>query len=68
MAIQLLSIKAKQKRDDLLAKAAKQDAQYRAKLQKGDFAGAQQALKRKNQFEQQARYSAYRMVKHTENT
>lgn len=67
MSSQLLSIKAKQKRDDLLAKAAKQDAQYRVKLQNGDFAGAQQALKRKKHFEQQARYSAYRMVKHTEN-
>lgn len=67
MPNQFLSIKAKQKRDDLLVKVAKQDAQYQAKLQKGDFAGAQQALKRKKHFEQQARYSAYRMVKHTEN-
>ena len=67
MASQILSIKAKQKRDDLLVKAAKQGAQYQAKLQSGDFVGAQQALKRKKHFEQQARYSAYRMVKPTEN-
>ena len=63
--MQLLSVKARNKRDSLIVQAHNQEVLYQRRMEKGDFEGAAKALKRRDEILRKARYSAYRQTKHT---
>lgn len=63
--MQLLSVKARNKRESLILQAHNQEVLYQRRMEKGDFEGARKALARRDKLLKDARYSAYRLTKHT---